>query len=150
MINSFFQIEKGYVDFTAIQESATSSIFAWIQNHYGYANIMLGAFISLWVKLFFKKYDYNFFEILILLCFIMGMGMLIIAVFALAQGLTKSDLMQVSGMVTMAYCIWAVGQFYDKKKVANYFKAFIAYLLGMITFFGLAILLGALIDSLKN
>jgi len=64
----------------------------------------MGIFIAIWTKLFFGKYSYNFFEILILLCFTMGMGMLIFAIFAIIQGLTKIDLMQIAGIVSIAYC----------------------------------------------
>jgi len=34
----------------------------------------MGIVIAMWSGLFFRKYGYNFYEILILLCFVMGMG----------------------------------------------------------------------------
>ena len=117
-----------------------------MQDHYGYANIVMGVFIALWLKLFFKKYDYNFFEILILLCFVMGMGMLIYAIFALIQGITHFNLMTVASIIAFAYCTWAIGQFFDKTKPVNYVKAFTSYMLGMITFMLTAALLGTSID----
>jgi len=128
------------------KKSATTEIFKWVQGHYGYANIIMGIFIALWTKLFFKKYDYNFFEILILLCFVMGMGMLIYSVFGIIQGLTSIKLMQIAGIVGFVYTTWAVGHFFGKDKISNYLKAFFAYLLGMLTFTSAAFLLGALID----
>ena len=146
LINNFFHIEDGYVKFDEEKKTTTGIIFKWIQNHYGYANIIMGIFIAFWLKLFFKKYDYNFFEILILLCFVMGMGMLIFAVFAIFQGLTHVYLMQVAGYVGIVYCTWAIGQFFDKKKIVNYIKAFTSYILGMITFSLSALLIGTLID----
>jgi hypothetical protein len=146
LINNFFHIEDGYVKFDEEKKSTTGIIFKWIQNHYGYANIIMGIFIAFWLKIFFKKYDYNFFEILILLCFVMGMGMLIFAVFAIFQGLTHVYLMQVAGYVGIVYCTWAIGQFFDKKKIVNYIKAFTSYILGMITFSLSALLIGTLID----
>ncbi len=145
----FFHIEDGYIkmdDGEAGKNSATITIFTWIQNHYGYANIIMGIFIAFWLKLFFKKYDYNIFEIVILLCFVMGVGMLIFSVFAIIEGLTQIHLMQISGMIGVVYCSWAIGQFYDKKKVSNYLKALGAYVLGMITFCIAALLLGPLVD----
>ena len=146
LINNFFHIEDGYVKFDEEKKSTTGIIFKWIQNHYGYANIIMGIFIAFWLKVFFKKYDYNFFEILILLCFVMGMGMLIFAVFAIFQGLTHVYLMQVAGYVGIVYCTWAIGQFFDKKKIVNYIKAFTSYILGMITFSLSVLLIGTLID----
>lgn len=147
LINHFFRIEEGYVNYKDTKAEATSFIFSWIQNHYGYANIIMGVFIAFWLKLFFRRYDYNFFEILILLCFVMGMGMLIFSVFALFEGLTKQNLMKISGIIGLTYCTWAIGQFFDPKKAINYLKALGAYLLGMLLFFALAILLGGAIDA---
>jgi hypothetical protein len=81
----------------------------------------------------------------------MGMGMLIFAFFSLWQGLTKIDLMQVAGFIGFAYCTWAIGQFFDKKKPLNYVKAFASCVLGMITSVLFALLLGTLIDLIfKN
>jgi hypothetical protein len=148
VINHFFHIEDGYVNYSETKASATSAIFNWVQQHYGYANIIMGVFIAAWVKLFFRKYQYNFFEILILLCFVMGMGMLIFSVFGIIQGLTHFNLMQVAGIAGFVYSAWAIGQFFDKKKIINYVKAFFAYLLGFITFALSILLTGSLVDMI--
>ncbi|WP_316824414.1 DUF3667 domain-containing protein [Pedobacter miscanthi] len=150
IINHFFHIEQGYIVYTGTKKSAVGSIVDWVQNHYGYGNIMMGIFISFWLKLFFKKYNYNFFEILILLCFVMGVGMLIFSFFAFIEGLTKYSLMKVSGPMGVAYCTWAIAQFFNKKKVSSYLKAFIAYSLGMLTFSISIGGLGILIDILMK
>jgi len=126
--------------------TSTTYIFQWIQSHYGYANIMMGIFIALWCKLFFKKYKYNFFEILILLCFAMGIGMLIFSVFAILQGLFHLELMQAAGIVGFIYTTWAIGQFFEKGRFVSYVKALLAYMLGMVSFTLLAILIGTLTD----
>ena len=147
VINHFYHIEKGYVNYDESSKSTTGLIFKWVQDHYGYSNIIMGIFIAVWTKLLFRKYGYNFFEILILLCFVMGIGMLIFALFAFLQGIIKIDLMQIAGFVGIAYCSWAIGQFFDKKKPLNYLKAFASYMLGMISSGLFAIGLGTLIDS---
>lgn len=146
LVNHFFHIEDVYVKFEGAQQSTTGLIFKWVQDHYGYANIIMGVFIAFWTKIFFKKYDYNFFEILILLCFIMGIGMLIFAAFAIFQGLIHIDLMQFAGIVGIVYITWAIGHFFDKKKAINYVKSFASYILGMISFMLSALLLGTIID----
>ena len=150
LITHFFHIEEGYINFSLDKNSALTAISSWIQNHYGYANILMGIFIAFWLKVFFKKHDYNFFETLILLCFVMGMGMLIYAALALAEGITKIKMMQIAGILGTVYFTWALGQFYDKNKAGSYVKALIAYLLGMLTFSLLTFLLGFLIDLLKR
>lgn len=141
----FFHIEDGYVAVKDVQKSSVTAIFGWVQQHYGYANIIMGVFIALWLQLFFRKYGYNFFEILIMLCFVMGIGMLIFALFALLQGLTHVSLMPVAGIVGFVYCAWSIGEFFGRKAF-NYFKSFWAYVLGYITFCLAAIALGTLID----
>ncbi|TDE18403.1 DUF3667 domain-containing protein [Dyadobacter psychrotolerans] len=148
VINHFFHLEDGYVNYQEDTKSTTGAIFAWVQNHYGYANIIMGVFIALWLKLFFKKSNYNFFEILILLCFIMGVAMLLYSVFAIFQGLTKVDLMQFGGILSFIYCSWAIAQFFDNGKMASILKACIAYMFGVITFTCSAMLLGFLVDQI--
>ncbi|MCS3529429.1 DUF3667 domain-containing protein [Chryseobacterium sp. JUb7] len=137
LISKFFHIEEGYIKLDA-EGSQMQSINNWVQSHYGYSNIIMGGFIAFWLKIFFRKYDYNFFEILILLCFILGMEMLIFSVFALFEGLIKFPLMQIAAVIVFIYFSWAVGQFFDKTKVSSYAKALVSYILGMITF-GLSI-----------
>ncbi|MES2829849.1 MAG: DUF3667 domain-containing protein [Bacteroidota bacterium] len=146
LINHFFHIEDGYMNYQGDKNSATTKIMAWVQNHYGYANIIMGVFIAFWLKVFFRRYDYNFFELLILLCFVVGMAMLIFSLFALAQGITNINMMTIGGVAGFFYITWAIGQFFDKRKPVSYIKAFTSYLLGMISFTIVALLIGVATD----
>lgn len=146
--NHYFHWEDGYVKFLDTKKSTTAALFKWVQEHYGYANIIMGVFIAAWIQLFFKKYNYNFFEILILLCFVIGMGMLIYTIFGIAQGISHVNLMQIGGGVGFVYTTWAIGQFFDKSKLFNYVKAFFAYILGMSSMYLMIMLIGTLIDSI--
>lgn len=150
VFNKLLHFEDGYVQFSGNSSSATLSISKWIQGNYGYANIVMAIFIAGWVKLFFRKHEVNIFEILVLLCFTMGMGMLIYTVFGIFQSLIDFNLMQVAGIVGFIYLTWAIGQFYGKGKIVNYVKAFSAYILGMLTFSIIAILIGGVIDLLAR
>jgi len=150
LITHFFHIEDEYINFGRDKDSAVTAISSWIQNHYGYANILMGFFIAFWLKVFFRRHDYNFFETLILLCFVMGMGMLIFSAVALVEGITKIKLMQFAGAFGTIYLIWAIGQFYHKNKAGSYIKALIAYILGMMTFALIVVLIGFLIDLKKG
>lgn len=145
---NIFHIEEAYVKFEGqgANLSTPKKVFTWIQGHYGYANIIMGIFIAFWVKVFFKKYQFNYFEILIMLCFVMGIAMLIFSVFAILEGLTAIKVSQIGGIIGIIFCTWAIGQFFAKDKFFNYVKAFFAYILGMITFTFLAFLLGISID----
>lgn len=149
LVIRLLHLEDGYVKFYSEEQTAVTAIFEWVQNNYGYANIIMGIFISLWVKVLFRKFDYNIFEILILLCFIMGIGMLMFAIFGIIEGLTHLKSMDVGGLLFLAYCAWTIGQFFEKAKIINYVKASLAYLLGMISFSILAVGIGLLIDLIK-
>ncbi len=147
LCNDFFNYEKGYIQYGNLPNSTTTLLLQWIQNNYGYANILMGIFIAFFIKLFFKKYEFNFFEIIILLCYVMGIGMLIYAFSILVDMVIHVKLLQFGGFIGFVYTTWAIADFFDKRKVSNYLKAFFAYLLGMISFFVVVILIGKLIDT---
>jgi hypothetical protein len=148
---SIFHFNDVYVDynFVDLQGSSSGVIFQWITENYGYSNIIMAVFIAMWIKVLFRKYNYNFYEILILLCFIMGMGMLMFALFGAIESLTKFHFFNYAVYIFFIYIIWAIGHFFDKRKIACYLKALISYLLGMITFTFISIGLGILIDLTK-
>ncbi|PID63074.1 MAG: hypothetical protein CR986_00400 [Ignavibacteriae bacterium] len=146
----FLKFEDGYVNAGGFGDSAVTNIYKWIQNNYGYSNIIMSFFITLWIKLFFKKYHYNFFEIMILLCFVMGIGMLIYTTFGIIESITKVRILQIGGIAGFIYISWAIGQFFNKNKKLNYLKGLAAYLLGMITFYFLAVILGVGIDLISQ
>jgi hypothetical protein len=143
-----FHFSDGYINynFNDLPKTSLSVIFQWIAEHYGYSNIIMAVFIAIWIKVLFRKYNYNFYEILILLCFIMGIGMLMFALFGAVEHITKIHFLQYGGYIFFIYALWAIGQFFDKRKFANYVKALISYILGMITFTFVALGTGFIID----
>ena len=148
LISHFFHIEEEIVDFKGLENSSIGTILKWIQGNYGYASILTGIFVAIWLKVFFKKYGYNFFELLIMLCFVQGISMLIFAVFALAQGLLHFKLLSFAGFIGLSYMVWAMGNFFESGKIGNYFKALLSLLLGTITFYMIIISTGLIIDRL--
>jgi hypothetical protein len=140
------KFEDGYVNASGFGDSAITNVYEWIKNNYGYANILMSIFIAFWIKLFFKKYNYNFFEIIILLSFVMGIGMLIYTTFGIIESIIKIRILQFGGIIGFIYSSWAIGQFFDKNKKLNYLKGIVAYILGMVSFYFLAVMLGLGID----
>ncbi len=125
LANGFFKIEEGYVQFQQTDSTSTVALlFSWVQQHYGYANVLMAVFIALWLKLFFRKHSFNLFEILVMPCYIMGMYVLVLASFALMQGLVRIDIMAYAGMAATAYWVWAIGNFYNPKKWLSYVKVY--------------------------
>lgn len=130
-------------------DSSINDIQHWIQTHYGYANILLSFFIAIFIRLIYKKYEFNFFEIVVLMCYIMGQIMLIFTFEAFFIKWMSTDwFMGIIGAITLIYPTWTIGQFYDAKKVSSYIKALIAYGLGYLAFWIAIIVIGLSIDKL--
>jgi hypothetical protein len=149
-ISHFFHIEDEYIKFDGLGDTAIGNILKWIQANYGYANILTGAFVAIWLKVFFKKYGYNFYELLIMLCFVLGISMLIFAVFALAEGFLHFKLLTIAGMVGLVYLVWSTGNFFQENKIGNYVKALISYFLGTVTFYVIIFVIGLTVDALTK
>jgi len=150
IFNHFFQIGvKDYGIYGDEFSPTTTRIFYWMLFKYpGYSAILQGLYISLWIKLFFKKSGYNLFEIFILMCFVSGITALATAVVTPFQGLSELNILQISNLVLIFYLIWAVGQFFGEKKIKNYVKALFAYIFGVLVLSFLIVFLGTLIDAL--
>jgi hypothetical protein len=145
-IAGFFHTEDAYIKLENTGMKYSTMIGKWVQNHYGYANILMSIFIAFFIKKLFKKHNYNYFEIMVLLCYVLGIGMLIIALFSIIEGITKIKLLQISSMIAIVYSSWAIAQFFDKTKKINYWKAFCAYMLGFISFGIITTVLGVALD----
>ncbi|MEO5966804.1 MAG: DUF3667 domain-containing protein [Ferruginibacter sp.] len=150
IVNHYFSFDKEAFNIDTIKDEKAKNILNWVNANYGYSNIVLGAFIAFYVKIFFNNYRYNYFEILILLYYAMGMSMLIFSLFAIFQGLTQIKSFYFGSIAAIAYCTWAVGQFFDKKKAISYIVALISYILGTFTIMFLGIIIGIVILILSK
>ena len=151
LIVNFFHAEEQYINYEIKSDdgeeelAVLQTIFEWIQSHYGYANLIMGFLMALFAKIFYRKYGYNYFEILILLCFVSGIEMLIVSFFGIIEGFAKIQLQEAAVLISFIYAIWAIGHFFEKKMV-NYLKAFVIYILGGILFIASALCIGLAID----
>ncbi len=150
IIQNWLQFEDGYVAFSLGQDSATETISQLISENYGYANIIIATFIALWIKLFFRKYNYSYFEILILVSFVMAVGMLIFSFFGIIDSLVDLKVADKGYLIGILYVSWGIGQFFDKGKIANYLKGFLSYMLGVFLFMVVAMIVGLLIDLMNK
>lgn len=137
---------SGYSDALGLKKSYLVSVFQWLKNNYGYTNIIISIFTAIWIKIFFKRFQYNTFEIFILLFYVLGMGTLIYSLFEIFDILTGTKLSYFGLMIVFVYTSWAIGQFFNRRKRLNYFKGSIVYLLGMISFYFIVLVLGTLAD----
>ncbi|MDZ7897873.1 MAG: DUF3667 domain-containing protein [Arcicella sp.] len=132
---SFFNVDQVQFNEVLKKEIRTKEIGNWTDSHLGYTNLIMGVFIGLWTKVFFKNYNYNLFEIIVLLCFVLGEAILIIGLFLLTAKLFTSSIIQTIGIwVYFIYITWAIGQFFGEKKIMNYVKSVLTYVLGNISY----------------
>jgi len=122
-------------------DDATEGILRWLSENYAYSNMLILLFMAFWIKLFFRKYGYNIFEIFILLCFVSGISTLLLSIGIIFQSFTNLKFAQISTVLSI-YLVWAVAQFFDKKKVGCYAKVFLSYFLGGLIFAAIVLIIG--------
>ena len=142
------QFGSGYSNAVGLKKSALVSILKWLKNNYGYTNILMSLFIALWIKVFFRKFKYNIFEILTLLLYVLGISSLIYSLFIIIDILTGYRLLYWGIIIGFIYSSWAIGEFYNKGKTLNYLKGASANLLGIITFYFISFIIGGTIDMI--
>ena len=139
LITHFFHIEYSFFNIDKIVplkgKIRSKEIGEWTNSHLGYTNLIMGIFIGIWIKIFFKKHNYNIFEIVVLLCFVLGTSLIILATFLSVAVLFKIPIIVLIAIFSnFAYIIWAIGQFFGEKKFINYIKSALTYVLGMLTY----------------
>jgi Protein of unknown function (DUF3667) len=129
--------------------SYASKILMWFHAHYAYANIITSLFIALLIKILYRKYNYNYFEILTLLFFIYGINMLFMSILVLFYGIINTLVFKILfSIFYYGYSVFAIAQFFDKSKVLSYVKAFLAFLFGLVLYFIATAFTGVGIDQL--
>lgn len=145
LIDHYFPFQAKYMGHEGEIQNYTTAIARWITENYGYSNLLMSIFIAAWMKIFFYNKEYTIFEIGVLLCYVMGMNMLIMGIFGFFEKTVEISLFVVSSIFGFAYAVWALGQFFGSTFM-NYFKAGLAYMLGSISFTFAAIILGILLQ----
>lgn len=144
--HSFFEFNDGYISFYIGEDSSMSIINEKIKSYYGYTNLFIGVFIALWSLLLFREQNYNFFEILVLLCYVIGVEMVIMAIFGFLEHVSSWKVTDLGGNLMLLYTTWATGLFFGGRW-HSYLKALLAYILGYSTFSFLIFGIAAFIDK---
>lgn len=154
LISHYFTTENPYSELSEKMygDSSLKNIMKWVQENYGYANLLMILPITLWSLLFFGKYQYNFYETFVVICYVMGMGMLIFLFEPILNKFSVNTFIineSVIMLIAMLYMGWAIGQSYEKK-IINYIKGFFAYSFGFITFQIVTIAIGITYDIITK
>ena len=119
----------------------SKEIGGWINNSLGYSQLLLGVFIAIWLKIFFKKQQYNIYEIVVLLSYILGEALLILLSVIILGNIFESQVIGSIGVgIYLFYIIWGIGQFFGEKKISNYIKSALTFVFGVSSY--LVILIG--------
>lgn len=146
----FIGVNVVYGQLNEEDKTLTISMFTWTIYNSGYSNIIMSIFIGFWLQIFFRDHKFNFFEVLVLLCFVIGFGMLIYTVFLMLAHVSDINLDIVASVVGFIYSAWAIGSFYDGHKIHNCFKALVAYILGAISYYVSIFVLGASLSAILH
>ena len=131
-------------------EGNINKVILWITTHYSYSNLIEILFISFTLKLLFWKAQYNYFEYIVLNCYLTGQAMLIGCIFMLAAFFTKLPVIHtVFPVLVIFYMIWAIGQFFNYKNGLTFLKALVAYVLGFFLFYLIAVLFATVLTMLN-
>lgn len=153
LISYFLNIEYSYFNVDKIQglqgKVNTGDFGVWLNNNIGYANLIIGIFIALWIRIF--VWNYNIYEIIVMLCFVLGEATLILSLAFVSGKVTNNGFIALGVMlIFFLYLIWAIGQFFGKKKLINYIKSFAVIILGYTSYLFVFILIGYFLNLLQN
>lgn len=130
-------------------DSYINRIFSWFQGHYAYANLATGFFIALCTKIFFRKYSYNYFEIMTMLCYILGINMLSMTLLALSFSFLNVIVYRILFSVFVyGYAVWAIAQFFNKGTIKIYLAAAATFILGYLLYFTTISIIGIVLDEI--
>jgi hypothetical protein len=123
-----------------VDETSVYQTFNWFQENIGYSNLLLVLPISIWCKLFFKKSEYNIYEISVAIIFITGADMFISSLLIIINYFITNHLFNdIASYITVLYNILAIGLFFYKDWT-SFVKSSVVYLLGTSSFIILALL----------
>ncbi|MFN4298261.1 MAG: DUF3667 domain-containing protein [Thermaurantimonas sp.] len=140
-INKYYHVEEKVVLDLEINSQDDRSVkftnksLKWIQDNYGYANLLMGIMIAFFIWFLFRKKELNFFEIFAILCYFMGVGMLFYTIAALTKVFLRLDLYTTITIIMLAYVTISIASLYKPIAKINYFKVLIAYILGFVFFY---------------
>lgn len=145
ILNYSLGFKDGYIKFSDSAESYVLIIGSLATSNYGYTNITIAICITFWVKLLFKHKNINFYEIAVLICYLLGVEMLIFALGGILETIFSGDYAQLAAVISMLYLTWGIGQFFNEGKKV-YFKGFLSYMLGVVTWLTIVSIIGLSLD----
>lgn len=139
-----------YINYSFDKDSNRKMLLTWVTENYGYANLLLSIFVAIWIKLLFRKDGYSIFEIMILMCFVIGTSMLIFALFGSLEALVNSSIDDIGALIGFIYMSWATGQFFSGNKIINFLKGSACFTIGLISMIFVLLTIGSALDWISS
>ena len=105
---------------TGSEKSITANILSWLSNNFSYSSLFLLPFFSLASYISFRKEEYNFFEHLILNCYLTGQQTLIYLISTIIIFLMNVEsyhLPAFTVLLTILFTFWTFNQFFSNRKL---------------------------------
>ncbi|QBN19191.1 DUF3667 domain-containing protein [Flavobacterium nackdongense] len=144
LFTSIFHIQYTYLNVGYIEplkdKVNLKTIDNWLISHIAYTNIIVGFCIAPWLVLLYRNRKFNIFEMIVLMSYVLATGLLVIVPLITLVKITSafSNLT----IFFIIYQIWAIGQFFGEKKILNYLKSMLAFVLGVLTHVAIFFVIG--------
>lgn len=150
LAKELLKFEDAYINISSdeTKKESISVAVKWIRDNYGMANVFIAAFSAQWIRLFFRNYGYNSYEIIILMCYIIGVQMLTFSLGGILESLTQKSILEYTSLLGLIYVCWALASFFNRKKLLSFIKGFFCYVLGLSSFLILGFVVGVLVNYL--
>lgn len=144
LFTSIFHIKYTYLNVGYIEplkdKVNLKVIDNWLISHIAYTNIIVGFCVAPWLVLLYRKKKYNIFEMIVLMSYVLATGLLVIL--PILSLIKITNIFSNLTVFFIVYQIWAIGQFFGEKKIVNYLKALLAFILGVLTHVAIFFVIG--------
>jgi len=122
---------------TETDDAAVDMVFNWVAENIGYTFLIISFVFAFIIKQFFKRYKYNIFEILVLMCFLNGTLLLMGIIISVIGNFLTSDISELIYtifvvLIIPVYFNCGVASFFDPRKAINYFKSIFCFLQSLL------------------
>ena len=120
------------------------NILSILNDYYAYTYFFLILILSAIFHLFFERLKNNYFEIVLVLCYIISVQLMLTLPFdfiikssnSLREKINELTFFRVSGLISSVYSIWALTTFFNKKKsLWTFLKVFFGYYFSFFLFY---------------
>lgn len=110
-----------------IKSEEVKNTVLWVMTNQEYVYIVIAVLMAFPLKKFFSNYKRRFLEIAILIVYASGAATFIDSLRDCIYALTESALFfDVAEIIKYLYIMWAIADFFDKRKIINWVKALLS------------------------